>query len=43
MNLIDRYSVNIKYPGNYDPVTLEDFEEALVNVEKYIIWIKHLV
>ena len=40
---IDRYSVNIKYPGNYDPVTLEDFEEALVNVEKYIIWIKHLV
>jgi len=41
--LIDRYSVNIKYPGDYTPVTIEEFEEALATVENYMVWIKHLI
>ena len=41
--LLDRYSVNIKYPGNYDPITLEEFEEALSSAVNYLIWMKHLI
>ena len=41
--LIDRYSVNIKYPGDYEPVTPEDFEEALTAVDNYLIWIKQFI
>ena len=41
--LLDRYSVNIKYPGDYTPVTLEDFEEALAVVTNYMSWIKSLI
>ena len=41
--LIDRYSVNIKYPGNYTPVTPDEFEETFVEAEKIITWIKSLI
>ena len=41
--LIDKYSVNIKYPGSYDPVTLEEFEKALVTVMDYMSWIKSFI
>ena len=41
--LLDRYSVNIRYPGSYDPVTLEEFEEAFVVAMNYIHWVKNQI
>ena len=41
--ILSDYAVQTRYPGNYEPVTIEDFKQALQLAQKVYIWTLNII